>query len=100
MTSALVPWPALAGRGTPTLCKTGHLNMNQQSLLLGGLIPRAQKSDGRANLPLTFRTIFANPPGDVLQRGGRGAHRHYALMTVEEIAALPVGRLANADAHL
>ena len=74
--------------------------MNQQSLLLGGLVPRAQKADGRANLPLTFRTILADPPWDVLQRGGRGAHRHYALMTVEEIAALPVGQLANSDAHL
>ena len=74
--------------------------MNQQSLLIGGLIPRARKADGRTNLPLTFRTILADPPWDVLQRGGRGAHRHYALMSVEEIAALPVGRLANADAHL
>ena len=74
--------------------------MNQRSLLREGLVPRAQKSDERADLPLTFRTILADPPWDVLQRGGRGAHRHYALMTVEEIAALPVGRLANVDAHL
>jgi len=70
--------------------------MNRRSLLLEGLVPRAQKADGQAN----FRTILADPPWDVLQRSGRGAHRHYSLMTVEEIAALPVGKLAGTEAHL
>ena len=51
-------------------------------------------------MPLTFATILADPPWDVLQRGGRGAHRHYPLMTAEQIAALPVGKLADTDAHL
>jgi N6-adenosine-specific RNA methylase IME4 len=72
----------------------------QQRLLSEGLIPRAQKADERANMPLTFPTILADPPWDVLQRSERGADRHYSLMTVEEIAALPVGSLASTDAHL
>jgi N6-adenosine-specific RNA methylase IME4 len=74
--------------------------MNQQSLLYEGLVSRAQKSEERADLQLTFGTILADPPWDVWQRGGRGAHRHYHLMSVEEIAALPVGKLASASAHL
>jgi N6-adenosine-specific RNA methylase IME4 len=74
--------------------------MNERSLLAGGLVPRALEADERADLPLTFATILAEPPWDVLQRGGRGAHRHYSLMTTEQIAALPVGKLADSDAHL
>jgi N6-adenosine-specific RNA methylase IME4 len=74
--------------------------MIQRSLLIEGLVSRVQKSEGQAELPLKVSTILADPPWDVLQRGGRGAHRHYHLMTVEEIAALPVGGLASADAHL
>lgn len=74
--------------------------MNQPSLLSEGLVPRAQNADERADSPRRFRTILADPPWDVLQRGGRGADRHYPVMTVEKIAALPVGKLASADAHL
>jgi N6-adenosine-specific RNA methylase IME4 len=47
-----------------------------------------------------FRTILADPPWDVMQRGNRGAEQHYSLMTVEEIAALPVRELASVNAHL
>jgi N6-adenosine-specific RNA methylase IME4 len=74
--------------------------MTQRSLPREGLVPRAPKAYGRADLPLTFPTILADPPWDVLQRGSRGAHRHYSLMSVQAIAALPVGRLARPDAHL
>lgn len=74
--------------------------MNQRSLHLEGLVPRAQESEERTDLPLTFSTILADPPWDVLQRGGRGAHLHYSLMTTDEIATLSVGKLAKADAHL
>lgn len=74
--------------------------MNQTSLLDKGLVSRTQKSGEQANLRSTFATILADPPWDVLQKGGRGAHRHYSLMTLDEIAALPVGVLANVDAHL
>jgi N6-adenosine-specific RNA methylase IME4 len=74
--------------------------MNQQSLLSEGLVPRAQNTDQQPRSSCSFRTILADPPWDVLQRGGRGADRHYSVMTVEKIAALPVGKLASADAHL
>jgi N6-adenosine-specific RNA methylase IME4 len=74
--------------------------MNQPSLLSEGLVQCGQKAQDQANSPLTFPTILADPPWDVLQRGGRGADRHYPVMTVEEIASLPVGKLANSDAHL
>jgi N6-adenosine-specific RNA methylase IME4 len=74
--------------------------MNQQPLLAEGIVPCAPKTEEPTNLPLTFPTILADPPWDVSQRGGRGAHRHYPLMTTEAIAALPVGNLASTDAHL
>ncbi len=74
--------------------------MNQRSLLSEGLVSCAQNGEDRADLPPTFATILADPPWDVLQRGGRGAHRHYPLMTAEQIAALPVGKLTSVDAHL
>jgi N6-adenosine-specific RNA methylase IME4 len=74
--------------------------MTQQSLFVQGPIPCGLKTEGQPDLPLTFPTLLADPPWDVLQRGGRGAHRHYSLMTTEEIAALPVGTLASTDAHL
>lgn len=47
-----------------------------------------------------FRTILADPPWDVQQRGNRGAERHYDLMTLDQIAAMPVADLAEDNAHL
>ncbi len=46
-----------------------------------------------------YRTILADPPWDINQRQ-RGAGRHYPLMSLDEICALPVDRLAPPDAHL
>ena len=49
-----------------------------------------------------YRTIYADPPWG--ESGGgkicRGAQRHYPLMRTPDIAALPVGELAAAKAHL
>ena len=49
-----------------------------------------------------YRTLMFDPPW--LERGGgqvrRGANRHYELMKTRDIAALPVGSWAAADAHL
>lgn len=49
-----------------------------------------------------YQTILADPPWP--EHGGgkskRGADRHYPLMSVSKIAALPVGELAADDAHL
>jgi N6-adenosine-specific RNA methylase IME4 len=73
--------------------------MKQPSLSAKAHLPCGQNSDESTELP-TFTTILADPPWDVLQKGGRGAHRHYPLMTTEQITALPVERLARVDAHL
>ncbi|MGW2120159.1 MT-A70 family methyltransferase [Streptomyces sp. NPDC001758] len=54
----------------------------------------------RSNVPRRFRTILADPPWDIQQKGGRGAERHYPLMTLERIKAMPVAELAEDDAHL
>ena len=53
-----------------------------------------------APTPRRFRTILADPPWDIQQRGARGAETHYDLMTLERIKAMPVADLAEDDAHL
>ena len=49
-----------------------------------------------------YKTIYVDPPWP--EKGGgkikRGADRHYKLMTVKEIAALPVASIAEDNAHL
>lgn len=47
-----------------------------------------------------YRTILADPPWDIHQRGTKGADRHYPLMSTEAICTLPVERLATEDSHL
>lgn len=51
------------------------------------------------NTDRKYKIIYADPPW--MERGGgkikRGADRHYTLMKTEEIKALPVGRLADAE---
>jgi N6-adenosine-specific RNA methylase IME4 len=51
-----------------------------------------------------YKTIMADPPWDIQQRNGKsktglGAERHYSLMTLEQIKAMPVEGLAADDAH-
>jgi len=46
-----------------------------------------------------WRTILADPPWDVQQKGGRGAIKHYNLMTLDRIKAMPVSELCEEDAH-
>lgn len=50
-------------------------------------------------IPGKYKTIYVDPPWP--ERGGgkikRGADRHYDLMTVKEIAALPVQNLADPE---
>lgn len=50
--------------------------------------------------PPRFRTILADPPWDIEQKGARGAEMHYDLMTLDRIKAMPVADLAEDDAHL
>lgn len=47
-----------------------------------------------------FRTILADPPWQAQQQGRLGAARHYRLMSLERITALPVADLAAENAHL
>jgi N6-adenosine-specific RNA methylase IME4 len=47
-----------------------------------------------------YRTILADPPWDIQQKGARGAIRHYPLMGIDAIKGLPVSGLAQEDAHL
>ena len=50
---------------------------------------------------LKFGTIYADPPWRYDSEGSRGAASdHYATMTVEDIAGMPVGALAEDNAHL
>ncbi|MCL2780011.1 MAG: MT-A70 family methyltransferase [Actinomycetia bacterium] len=50
--------------------------------------------------PKRYHTILADPPWDIQQAGDRGASRHYPLMDIAAITALPVADLAEPDAHL
>jgi len=51
---------------------------------------------------MKYKTIYADPPWP--ERGGgqikRGADKHYNLMTVKEIAALPIRNIADDNCHL
>lgn len=60
----------------------------------------SQTIPARPHVPLGFRTILADPPWDIQQKGARGAARHYPLMSLEHIKAMPVRELAEDNAHL
>jgi N6-adenosine-specific RNA methylase IME4 len=51
---------------------------------------------------MKYKTILADPPWN--ESGGgkikRGADKHYSLMKTKDIMALPVGELADENAHL
>ena len=47
-----------------------------------------------------YKTILADPPWDINQKGKRGAARHYPLMTLDRIKAMPVKDLSEENAHL
>ena len=47
-----------------------------------------------------FTTLLADPPWDVQQKGARGAERHYDLMNLDRIKAMPISDLMTEDAHL
>jgi len=69
--------------------------MTTQLGLLGSPVPALARAGH-------YRVLYADPPWP--ERGGgqikRGADRHYSLMTVPDILALPCGEWAAADAHL
>ncbi|MGK8508227.1 MT-A70 family methyltransferase [Nocardia asiatica] len=47
-----------------------------------------------------YRTILADPPWSHHQTGTLGAVRHYPLMSLDAIKAMPVADLAEDNAHL
>jgi len=49
---------------------------------------------------IKYRTILADPPWELNQRGSRGAERHYRLMSTQQICELPVHQFVAPDAHL
>jgi N6-adenosine-specific RNA methylase IME4 len=50
-------------------------------------------------VPKKYRTILADPPWDIHQRGHNGAIHHYDLMSVERIKKMPIKDLAEDNAH-
>ncbi len=50
--------------------------------------------------PSRFRTIMADPPWDIGQKGHLGAQTHYRLMPLTRIKNMPVADLAEDNAHL
>jgi len=46
-----------------------------------------------------YKTILADPPWDIHQRGNYGAVRKYPLLPLEHIKAMPVKDLAEDNAH-
>ena len=50
--------------------------------------------------PTKYKTILADPPWDIQQKGkSRGAIRHYNLMTLDRIKAMPIADLVEENAH-
>jgi N6-adenosine-specific RNA methylase IME4 len=62
-------------------------------------------SDPFENLSERYKTILADPPWQFMNRTGKVAPEHrrlgrYGTMTLEDIKALPVSRVAAAQSHL
>jgi len=47
-----------------------------------------------------YRTILADPPWDINQRGTYGAVHKYNLMSLDSIKAMPIADLVEEDAHV
>lgn len=71
---------------------TSSINTLHSLIRPTGAAPASQRA--------RWHTILADPPWDVEQRGARGAEQHYPLLTLEQIAAMPVADLATENAHL
>jgi N6-adenosine-specific RNA methylase IME4 len=56
-------------------------------------------SSGSRHQMKKYKTILADPPWDVQQKGNLGAVHHYDLMALDKIKAMPVANLATDDSH-
>lgn len=54
----------------------------------------------RPNVPIKFKTLLIDPPWSSQQKGTLGAIRHYPLMSLDEIKAMPIHELAEENSHL
>lgn len=50
--------------------------------------------------PKRFKTLYADPPWDIQQKGARGAAKHYDLMTIDQIKAMPIADLMDDNSTL
>jgi N6-adenosine-specific RNA methylase IME4 len=46
-----------------------------------------------------YGAVTADPPWDIEQKGARGAIKHYGLMSLDQIKAMPVADLVKENAH-
>ena len=54
----------------------------------------------KAGIYKYFRTIYADPPWNINQKGKHGAAQHYDLMTLKQIKDMPIKHLAADNALL
>ncbi|EOH73436.1 MT-A70 family methyltransferase [Enterococcus malodoratus] len=59
-----------------------------------------EKTINTTKNPTKYKTVLADPPWDIQQKGkSRGAIKHYNLMTLERIKAIPIADLVEENAH-
>lgn len=46
-----------------------------------------------------YGCLLIDPPWDIYQKGGRGAERHYPLMSLREIKEMPIANIAADNSH-
>lgn len=61
---------------------------------------KTQQEQTKQHESKKFKTILADPPWEIAQKGKLGASRHYNLMNLEAIKNIPVTDLAEDNAHL
>ena len=85
-----------------------HAHLGSKLIAYGELLTKERSSlmnqnnieKSTAKQQKKFKTILADPPWDVLQKGDHGAIQHYNLMTLERIKAMPIADLAEENSHL
>lgn len=61
---------------------------------------KTQQEQTKQHASKKFKTILADPPWEIAQKGKLGASRHYNLTNLEAIKNIPVTDLAEDNAHL
>lgn len=59
-----------------------------------------EKTINTTKNPTKYKTILVDPPWDIQQKGkSRGAIKHYNLMTLYRIKAMPIADLVEENSH-